>query len=529
MKGVYSVYGHKNIRAILAFSFLTLLLAAPVTEAQQSETSSPNATRLIKFSGTLRDRVGRPLSGVMGLTFAVYSAQQGGTPLWMETQNANVDSQGNYTVLLGASASTGLPLELFTLDESRWLGVQSNLPGEEEQPRIMLVSVPYALKAADADTLGGKPLSAFVLASDLTADRTVSAETNDGTRATATLTGGTPDRIAKFDSDGTSLIDSAITESGGLIGVGTTTPGALLDVNGGIRMVSAAGRFDIMKNLTDSSGRRNWGLNTEFSNVGDFVVLQSPTNTTFPSVPRLTINSAGMVGIGTTNPAAALDVNGGIRMISPAGRFDIMKNLTDSSARRNWGFTTEFSSLGDFAVLSSTDNTSFPSVPRLTITNAGMVGIGTTAPSQPLEVAGSLKASGIVFSDNSSLTSASPVQAARIRGINYLGGCETCGALTDSDDQPAIYMNLVGAMTINSVTCLSDTNTAAPIINLKRSGSVSNIITGSGLTCSTAGTTTTSITASEQTLNLNEVLDFLMVTAGGSAKRVTVIVKATVN
>ena len=30
--------------------------------------------------------------------------------------------------------------------------------------RVALISVPYALKAADADTIVGKPLSAFVLA-----------------------------------------------------------------------------------------------------------------------------------------------------------------------------------------------------------------------------------------------------------------------------------------------------------------------------------------------------------------------------
>ena len=36
--------------------------------------------------------------------------------------------------------------------------------GEPEQPRIMLVSVPFALKAGDAETLGGKPPSAYALA-----------------------------------------------------------------------------------------------------------------------------------------------------------------------------------------------------------------------------------------------------------------------------------------------------------------------------------------------------------------------------
>ncbi len=42
------------------------------------------------------------------------------------------------------------------------MGVSVN--GEQEQPRVLLLSVPYALKAADAETIGGLPPSAFVLA-----------------------------------------------------------------------------------------------------------------------------------------------------------------------------------------------------------------------------------------------------------------------------------------------------------------------------------------------------------------------------
>ena len=37
-------------------------------------------------------------------------------------------------------------------------------PGEVEQPRGLLVSIPYALKASDAETLGGRPASAYPLA-----------------------------------------------------------------------------------------------------------------------------------------------------------------------------------------------------------------------------------------------------------------------------------------------------------------------------------------------------------------------------
>src|SRR5258708_37647341 len=56
------------------------------------------------------------------------------------------------------------------------MGVSVN--GEQEQPRVLLLSVPYALKAADAETIGGLPPSAFVLAHRAaTGNRTKTAPT----------------------------------------------------------------------------------------------------------------------------------------------------------------------------------------------------------------------------------------------------------------------------------------------------------------------------------------------------------------
>ena len=60
-------------------------------------------------------------------------------------------------MLLGAESASGLPLDLFTSGKALWLGVQPQLPAVGESSRVLLVAVPYALKAADADTLGGKP------------------------------------------------------------------------------------------------------------------------------------------------------------------------------------------------------------------------------------------------------------------------------------------------------------------------------------------------------------------------------------
>src|ERR1051325_5316522 len=122
---------------------------------------------LIQVSGTLTNRIGTPYSGTVGVTFALYQEQEGGNPLWLETQNVQLDQEGHYSISLGSTHPEGLPVEFFSSNVARWLGVQVLLPGEQEQPRSMLVSVPYAIKASDSDTLGGRPASAYVLADSL--------------------------------------------------------------------------------------------------------------------------------------------------------------------------------------------------------------------------------------------------------------------------------------------------------------------------------------------------------------------------
>ena len=112
--------------------------------------------QLVKFSGTISGAQ----AGTVGVIFALYKDQTGGAPLWQEVQNVAVDASGHYNSLLGARSATGIPLELFSNGEARWLGVQAE--GQPEQPRVLLVSVPYALKASDSETLGGLPASAFL-------------------------------------------------------------------------------------------------------------------------------------------------------------------------------------------------------------------------------------------------------------------------------------------------------------------------------------------------------------------------------
>jgi len=141
--------------------FVAVLVPAGFAQ-QASPLTVPN---LFRYGGTLRDANGASVSSAtVGVTFAIYKQQDGGAPIWMETQNVNSDASGDYSALLGSTIATGLPIELFSQPEQRWLGVQ--IQGQAEQPRVLLASVPYAFKAHEAETLGGRSVSDFVLSKD---------------------------------------------------------------------------------------------------------------------------------------------------------------------------------------------------------------------------------------------------------------------------------------------------------------------------------------------------------------------------
>jgi hypothetical protein len=240
----------------------TCLLSGALALAQGDQSSPPLAStatvpRLIRIRGAVRDEAGQALSGAIGITFALYADRNDETAVWKETQTVQLDSSGNYSALLGASNDEGLPQEVFSAGDARWLGVRPE--GQTEQPRILLLSVAYALKAADTDMLGGKPASAFMLA-DSQSSSVSSAQAANGAQAgpaislravtsgsgIAALPLAAATTCATITSDGTAtanqisrfttpcnIENSAIFESSsGSIGVGNISPAAKLDVSG---------------------------------------------------------------------------------------------------------------------------------------------------------------------------------------------------------------------------------------------------------------------------------------------------------
>jgi len=236
-------------RSLFLFSLAFLLVlpsAAPQTTSTPLAASAPTAVpSLVPYSGGAFSSDGKSLAGETGVTFQIYKEEAGGDPLWIETQTVAVDASGHYKVQFGATNSNGLPSGLFTTGEARWLEVQ--VSGQGPQPRVLLASVPYALKAADAATLGGLPASAFALAGAENTARAITGSPDDAPPATTVTTpGGTTGYLPAFTGSAT-IADSILYSTSTGIGVGDIPNStAVFDVNGksiwrGLLNVSRAG------------------------------------------------------------------------------------------------------------------------------------------------------------------------------------------------------------------------------------------------------------------------------------------------
>ena len=420
---------------LASFVLPLVCLIAPALLAQSPAPSNSGTPRVIKFSSAAP-------AGSSTATFSLYDSQDATTPLWVETQVIAPDDNGHYSVLLGSASSQGLPPAIFESTAARWIGVK--IGDATETARVLIVSVPYALKAADADTLGGRPLSDFVLSdtaspspvsTDPTTADAVSSrprrllETNPlGTPGpNAPGDAGTLNHLAKFMADGTTLGDSGIVEANGNLGIGTSTPHFPFELVGSNveflqrnpDPLSYAGmRFYNDQNSAtraleiDYSGSAFPGVNVFNGPTGESASMA--TTGAFPltlgtnNTVRVTIGSTGNVGIGTTTPRFPIELVGsnveflqrnpdplsysGMRFYNDqnnalrALEIDYSGSAFPSVNVLNGpvGESASVATTGPFPLTLGTNNTA-----RVTIGSTGNVGIGTTTPRFPIELVGS--------------------------------------------------------------------------------------------------------------------------------------------
>ncbi len=328
--------------------------AVPTTTATTTAATTPGATttaqvpRLVRFSGTAPGVGGNIASGigegntasrVVGVTFSLYAEQTGGAPLWSEVQNVQVDKSGHYTVMLGSTQADGLPLSMFTAAQAQWLGVR--VEAQAEQARVMLLSVPYALKAADAETFGGKPPSAFMPSSapDANSPATRSGPNNNvKNEHPLSLTGsGTTDYIPLW-TNASNLTSSVIFQGAGHeIGIGTSNPVTPLEVTGNnsisivdVTQTGSAGDA-IAGDITATSGNGQAVAGSTASPAGTGVVGVN-TATTGNAVGTAGSSSSstgvGVLGVNANTSGVNYGVSGSTA--SPAGVGVLGENLNTS-------------------------------------------------------------------------------------------------------------------------------------------------------------------------------------------------------
>jgi len=366
-KQTLSLWRLLPVLPVLMLTRVPSAVAAVTQEANGAQSASAVQTssdsvvpRLIQFSGTVKGADGKPAAGSVELTFSLYQFEEGGSPLWVETQTVPLDSQGRYTALLGAASPAGLPLDVFNTGAGRWLGVQPALPGVGEQPRVLLVGVPYAFKAADAETLGGKPASAYVTTETFNAPSSATpvsaALTSVGAqdrspvaagrkRSTSPLTAcssltadgtATANFVSKFTS-ACVIHQSAIFESSGKVGIGNTSPGGALDVTG---TTVLRGTLHLSQTTSSSVGVINMG-GIPFVHA----CCSASADNTFIGINAGNFSTSG-VGHNTASGFKALFANTTGAENTATGYFALSSNTTGASNTATGHEALEFNTSG---------------------------------------------------------------------------------------------------------------------------------------------------------------------------------------
>jgi len=249
--------------------------------------------------------------------------------------------------------------------------------------------------------------------------------------------------------DSSSGITRMVIDSAGFVGIGSVSPAYSLDVVGVARgttgLVAGNGTGTVALSLLDVAAAA-WQITTGVNNL-------SINNNSASWTNRLTITQTGSVGIGSASPAYTLDVVGVARgttgLIAGNGTGAVALNLLDLAAA-SWQITTGSNNL-------SINNNSASWTNRLTITQAGRLGVGTATPGYAVDVVGSLNITGSFL----------------VNGVAFSGGSTWLSSGTD------IYFNTgsVGIGVSNPSTKLHIYAPNPSSLLLEQSGTAPNYMT----------------------------------------------------
>jgi len=365
---------------------------------------------LINYQGVLRDDAGAPLDGSYDMVFTFYSDATAGDEIVIDSHlaagsGAITVADGLFNVALGSGtvtdgSGTGTYTSLaavFRDYASVWL--QVNVAGEDLSPRVQVLASAYAQNAGtvkgvvnvDANGRVGvgttSPAADMHIADDgnptLILDDTLSTNQTRiqfayaGTEEwSAGVQGGDSKKFKISSSDDLSVDTRLTIQTDGNVGIGTSSPGYLLDVAGDLRTTGlirdSAGDGGSAGQILSSTGAGNDWIYPSAISDGDWTLSE---NDLYSAV-------SGNIGVGTASPVYKLDVDGDLRI---TGRLRNYASMGGMSGQILSATVSGFEWIDPEEIL---DGDWIASGDDLYDAYPGRVGIGTDSPSYKLHVQG---------------------------------------------------------------------------------------------------------------------------------------------
>ena len=403
-----------------------------------------------------------------------------------------VNQDGAFTVMLGAMSPKGLPQTVFAGGQARWLGVSVEQAPELE--RALLASVPYSMKAADAEALAGHAASDFVTQQQfatLTA-QTAAAQAQAAEATAAVVTPyttpsgtGTLNTVPLWTAAST-LGNSKITQGTSGIGINAATPAGMLDVNGSA-FVRGMLSLPATAAATSSAGANSQALELTASTFQKTPASAVPQNFVFQAAPSgnntasPTANLNLLFGSGTTTPAAtglSIAANGKITFATgqtfPGTGAGTITGITTTSPLTGTG-TTGSVALG----LNNTALVTAISPAMLTALKPALItGITTTAPLTGSGTSGSVA---LGLNTSTLVTTLTPLMVTALK-TSLISGITTTSPLTGSGTTGSVALGLNNTALVSAISSsmytaikpslITGITTTAPLTGSGTSGSV---------------------------------------------------------